>query len=253
MAPSRASEDVRDERRARRARTRCRSRRRRRRTPGRPGANAALHARAGRARSRSPSRAAPSRSRCTRAKSTSATSATAWLWIAASSSTPTPPLPPMPCTRPMPYACHGVRRGGTRRCAWSCANAPRRQRTSSHSASATITSPIVTSALCSTRAREVRLPEHDRHAEDEQRRRVAEAPGEAEPRRAAAAVRDERRHGGQVIGVARVAQAEQDRDDEDDQRASSPSEKCTSHSSRPNIRRPPSGGPARPWPRRRGR
>ena len=37
-----------------------------------------------------------------------------------------------------------------RRCVWSCANAPRRQRRSSQSASAMITKPIATSALCST-------------------------------------------------------------------------------------------------------
>ncbi len=75
------------------------------------------------------------------AKSASATSASTWLWIAASSSTPTPPLPPIPWTRPIPYACHGVRCGGTRRCVWSWAKAPRRQRRSSQSASAMITKP----------------------------------------------------------------------------------------------------------------
>ena len=65
--------------------------------------------------------------------------------------------------------------------------------------------------------RQVRLPEHDRHAEREQRRGMAEPPGEPEPGRPAAAVRDQRRHGGQVIRVARVPQAEQDCDHEDDQ------------------------------------
>src|SRR6266404_4412485 len=56
---------------------------------------------------------------------------------------------------------------------------------------------------------EVRLPHHDRYAEEHERRCMPEAPRQPESRCAAAAVGDERRHGGEVVGVARMAQAEQ--------------------------------------------
>jgi hypothetical protein len=64
------------------------------------------------------------------------------------------------------------------------------------------------------------VEEDDRKPEGEQRRRVAKAPGEPElagaGRGALAAARDERRHGGEVIRVARVAEPEQDGDGEND-------------------------------------
>jgi hypothetical protein len=64
------------------------------------------------------------------------------------------------------------------------------------------------------------VEEDDRKPEGEQRRRVAKAPGEPELAgargRALAAARDERRHGGEVIRVARVAEPEQGGDGEND-------------------------------------
>src|SRR5262249_16936195 len=62
--------------------------------------------------------------------------------------------------------------------------------------------------------------EHERQAEREQRRGVAEAPREAEAsRRAGGALTgagDQGRDGREVIGVGRVAQAEHDRDEADE-------------------------------------
>ena len=67
---------------------------------------------------------------------------------------------------------------------------------------------------------EVALREEDRHTEDHERDRVAEAPGGAEPgggpRRALASGDDEGRHGGEMIRVGRVPEPEEDRDQQHD-------------------------------------
>ena len=66
---------------------------------------------------------------------------------------------------------------------------------------------------------QVGLEEHDRHAEQEQARGVPEAPRETEPggrlRRALLGAGDQRRDGGEVVGVGRVPEAEQDSDEGD--------------------------------------
>src|SRR5438105_1055170 len=63
--------------------------------------------------------------------------------------------------------------------------------------------------------------EDHRQAEDEQRRRMAEPPGQAEPRCATGcalpAGRDHRRDRGEMIWIARVPQAEEHRHTDDDQ------------------------------------
>ena len=67
---------------------------------------------------------------------------------------------------------------------------------------------------------QVALGEQDRDAEEDQRDGVAEAPPGAEPRgrprRTLAARRDQRRHRGDVVGVGRVPEPEEHRDEEDD-------------------------------------
>src|SRR5439155_23073113 len=69
--------------------------------------------------------------------------------------------------------------------------------------------------------RQIRAVEHDRQTEDEQRRGVTETPGEAEPRgparRTLSRRSDQGRDRREVVRVARVAKAEQDRDTDDDQ------------------------------------
>src|SRR4051794_836752 len=74
--------------------------------------------------------------------------------MAASSRTPTPAEPPMPCTRPIAYACNGVRAGVPWR--WRVGpKAPRRHWTSTRRASAMITPPTATSAPgCTASGRE---------------------------------------------------------------------------------------------------
>src|SRR5262245_19920585 len=71
------------------------------------------------------------------------------------------------------------------------------------------------------RLRQVPLVEDDRYAEHEQARAVAEAPDEAEACRAAGgaflSARDQRRHGGEMIRVRGMAEAEHERDDDHDQ------------------------------------
>ena len=71
------------------------------------------------------------------------------------------------------------------------------------------------------RLREVRAVQHHRDAEDKERRRVPEPPGQAEargmPGRPASTGGDHGRHRRQVIGIAGVPQAEQDRDRDDDE------------------------------------
>jgi hypothetical protein len=71
--------------------------------------------------------------------------------------------------------------------------------------------------LCALR--QVGLEEHDRQAEDEERRRVAEPPGEAESPGAASPSflvrRDQRADRREVVGVGRVAQAQEHRNDDD--------------------------------------
>jgi hypothetical protein len=66
------------------------------------------------------------------------------------------------------------------------------------------------------RVRQVPIGEHDRDAERDERRRMAEAPREAEPAGAADGALGlrghERRHGDEVIRVARVAKPEEERD-----------------------------------------
>jgi hypothetical protein len=68
-------------------------------------------------------------------------------------------------------------------------------------------------------------PEHEREAEREQRDRVARAPGEAERRRPARAAgpvaEDQRRDRGEVVGIRRVAHAEQQRDEDRDEEPAS--------------------------------
>ena len=67
----------------------------------------------------------------------------------------------------------------------------------------------------------VRLEEQDRDAEDDERQRVPETPPGAERGRPAAGVLaaggHQRGHRGEVVGVGRVPQPEQGRDEEDDQ------------------------------------
>src|SRR5262249_54696992 len=69
--------------------------------------------------------------------------------------------------------------------------------------------------------RQIGLPKHDRDAQHDQRRRVSQPPGEAEPRRTSLAVRDEGRHGGEVVRIGRVPEPKDDgdRDDERECRA----------------------------------
>ncbi len=69
--------------------------------------------------------------------------------------------------------------------------------------------------------RQVPLREEDRHAEGDERHRMAEPPRRSEPggcaRRTFSPRDDERRDRGEVVGVGRVAQTEQRRDQHDDQ------------------------------------
>ena len=124
---------------------------------------------------------------------------------------------------------------------------PRRQRTSSQTASPMIRTPTAVSAACWTTSGQVRLEEHDRQAEREQRGRVPEAPREAEPRRErlrpVAAGGDQCRHGGEVVRVGRVPQAEQHGDAGDGEQRGAV-ERCAIQWSRPNISRSPWGGRA---------
>src|SRR6266508_1532992 len=69
--------------------------------------------------------------------------------------------------------------------------------------------------------RQIRTVEHDRHAQGEERERVARAPGEPELRRVSRAPfgrRDQRRHGGQVVGVGGVPEPEEYGDRNDDEK-----------------------------------
>ena len=72
--------------------------------------------------------------------------------------------------------------------------------------------------------------EHERQPERHQRDRVTEAPCEAEdpgaPRSAARAREDQGRHGREVVGVGRVAQAEQDGDEQRDRNRAAVAEPC---------------------------
>src|SRR6266705_5720709 len=66
---------------------------------------------------------------------------------------------------------------------------------------------------------EIGLEEDDRQAEQEQARRVAQSPRAAEAAcglRSAVARGDQRRHRREVVGIAGVAQAERNRDEDDD-------------------------------------
>ena len=77
---------------------------------------------------------------------------------------------------------------------------------------------------------QIRLEEDDRQAEGEERRRMADSPGEAEPRgeprRPLAAGGDQRRHGGEVVRVGRMAEAEQDRHADDGEQGGAAREVC---------------------------
>ena len=153
------------------------------------------------------------------AKRMSATIPIAWLRIEASRRTPTPPLPPIPCTRPIANACRGrprrrhaeVRMVVRERAAAPADEQPERERRDHE--------PDRDLGALLDPGRQERLPEHDRHAEDEQRGRVPEPPRKPEPGGAAAPVCDQGRDRDEVIGVARVPQPEDDGDrDHGDQR-----------------------------------
>ena len=148
----------------------------------------------------------------------SATTAYAVDSIVAIRSSPTPALPPIPCTRPTRNACTGVRTSWE----WPGANSPRRQRSEEqdrehddHHADGglgRLLHPL----------REERGEEHDRQAEREERERVAERPTPARAWRTAwrpARSASQRRHRGEVVRVGRVAEAEQDRDERDQEQA----------------------------------
>ena len=147
--------------------------------------------------------------------------------------TPTPALPPIPCTSPMPKAPSGVARAcrcgavacdvqvRVRAVARARARCVEERRGASGRAARrrapTIRTPTAVSAPRCTGSGRYALKRTIGSAEREERRRVAEAPGEAEPRGAPRARRsraggDQRRHSGEVVGVGRVAEAEQDRD-----------------------------------------
>ena len=68
--------------------------------------------------------------------------------------------------------------------------------------------------------RQHRVQQHDRQAEDDERERVAEPPGPAQPggRAPGALLRpgDEGRERDEVVGVARVPEPQQEREQEDD-------------------------------------
>ena len=89
-----------------------------------------------------------------------------------------------------------------------------------------IITPTAASAARCTVLGQVRLEQHDREAEEGERRARGRSPREAEPAGAARAVlgvgRDQRGHGGQVVGVGRVAQAEQQRHEQDERQRRRP-------------------------------
>src|SRR5262245_56073163 len=80
------------------------------------------------------------------------------------------------------------------------------------------------------RVGQVRLEEHDREAEGEQAEGVAQAPREAEPRGRAGGplpcTGDQRRDGGKMVWVGRVAQPEHDCDDHDHGQRGAVGERC---------------------------
>ena len=209
-----------------------------------------------------------------RAKSASAATATPRSWIAARRRMPTPALPPIPCTSPIAVRlqrrARRARSGGATSSgrAGGCAarprgrargggSAPRRQRTSSQTASATITTPTVVSAPCWTRSGRYALKRTI--GRPNAKSDVACPRPQATPSRAAArfvrsrAGGDQRRHCREVVGVGRVAEAEQHRDAADDERAS-PRRRSARSSRRGRTSGRRGGGRARSSPGRgRGR
>jgi hypothetical protein len=100
------------------------------------------------------------------------------------------------------------------------------------------------------RLRQVGLEEHDRQAEREERRRVAEAPRETEARgggaRALTRAGEQRRDGREVIRIRRVTEAEDDGDDADQQEGGAVREGCDPVVEPEHVS-PLSGRRARSW------
>ena len=159
------------------------------------------------------------------AKTPSDTIASARSGIDARSSTPTPALPPIPCTSAdrVRLQRRRARRASARSpscsCTWTWKRAAppavqqRDREHHDHHADRRL-------GVALHRLRQVRLVEHDR----QRRRRRGSCRGRGPRRsRAAAALRAarsfpdamQRRHGGEVVGVRRVAQAEHERDHDD--------------------------------------
>ena len=150
------------------------------------------------------------------ASSTSATSAYDSESIVAIRSSPTPALLPIPARarRGTPGAGpHAVAVRGR-------SNSPRRQRTSSETARATIITPTVVSAPCCSRSgRNAWKSTIGRPNKNSVSPCRSPTRGRAERRRRAGLVRGERRERGEVVRIGRVAQAEQDGDERDDEQA----------------------------------
>ena len=98
--------------------------------------------------------------------------------------------------------------------------------------------------------RQVGLEDDDRQPEGEEAGRVPEAPGESEASSRAggpvAAGRDQRRDGGEVVGVGRVAETQYDRDD-DHQRQGRPVREVRDPGVESEHVSSLSGGRARSW------
>ena len=189
-----------------------------------------------------------------KAKIASAATATARESIVATSSTPTPALPPRPWTRPMPNAASGVRRScecAVRVLVEAKLAAPPAGEQPQREVDDQPRDRRLRATLDASRAAPARRAD-DRQAEHEERQRVPEAPGHAEPRgasgRALAPAGEERRDGDDVVRVGRMPQAEEDRHDGDEPEGHAVGI-AGDQSSSPNIRTPP-GVRGRSWPGR---
>src|SRR5690242_6884123 len=101
---------------------------------------------------------------------------------------------------------------------------------------------------------EVCLEKDDRQAEREQARGMAESPREPQagcvPCRSVAAGCDQRRDGGEVVRIARMAEAQHDRDDDDERERRAVGEVGDPVVESEHVNSL-SGGPARSWRDRR--
>ena len=191
----------------------------------------------------------------------------------------------MPWTSPIPNACRRVRpRRASESClwscaAWACACAPRRAGGGDGARLAVAVWVRVEVAAppaeqqaqgehhdhhpdgglgrALERLGQVGLEQHDRQAEEGERERVAGSPRQAEPAGAACAVlgvrRDQRGNGGEVVGVGRVPQPQEQRHQQGERHAAALGE-LGDPFVKPEHRSPPrpsAGRPPRPAARRR--